>query len=233
MCSQTGSPGPCSHVRVTDARSRFDVHVLPLGERMACHVGSRPRGRLLLPAGTPIFRGRSLGSVEDKVSFYLSGLELRGMGDVIRLRIRSASRPPPPVECRVHDAIRQAEVAEGRRVRLASWAIEELSDTGFSIRDIMVLVGRIQEQPFSGDLGDGRLIRELQRIRFAAKASSLLASEDLVDFGARVLGWYSFRHADAGLSPGAAIALEIGLEVMPESEETSRYETFFPGATTA
>jgi hypothetical protein len=214
MYSLTDSPDS-SYVRLM--MPSFDVTFFPSGKGWRATL-VQTKGAPVLPAATPIFRGKSLASVEERISFYLSGLNLGDwvtsydFGSVLHpghLRLLNAA----------HDAMREAEAAEYRRIRLASQAIEELSDSGFSIRDITVLLGE-SKATVQRIRRDGELIQGSED-QIAANADSPLARRAAADLGAGP-GWYSFRHADADLSPGAAIALEIGFEVMPETE------VFFP-----
>src|SRR5580658_5423282 len=135
MYSLTGSPDS-SYVRVM--MPSFEVTFFPSGNCWRAKV-VQTEGPLVMPAATPIFSGRSLGSLEERISGYLSDLDLGDwatsydFGSVLHpghLRLLNAA----------YDATREAKAAEYRRIRLACRAIKELSDNGFSIRDITVLL---------------------------------------------------------------------------------------------
>jgi hypothetical protein len=161
-------------------------------------------GTPVLPGDGAVFNGKSLAAVEDKMSTYLSGLDL---GDwVTSYDFAPVLRPDLTQRLvEAQDAIEQAEEAEYRRVRFTYTAIKALSLAGFTMRDISVLLGESKT-----------VIQQILRGGKALEAADAL----FVDGPA----WYSPRHADVELSPGAAIAIDVAFEVMPETERTSPHE---------
>jgi hypothetical protein len=161
-------------------------------------------GTAVLPADSAVFNAKSLAAVEEKLSTYLRGLDLRDW-------ITSYDFAPvlrPDLTQRVveaHDAIEEAEAAEHRRVRLTYAAINGLSGAGFTMRDISVLLGESKT-----------VIQQILREGKALEAAGALFMDGPA--------WYSPRHADAELSPGAAVEIEVAFEVMPETEKTSAHE---------
>jgi hypothetical protein len=158
----------------------------------------------VLPAGRAVFNGKSLAAVEEKASMHLSGLHLEDW-------VTSYDFAPvlgPDLAHRVveaQDAIEEAEAAEHRKVRLAYGAIKSLSGAGFTMRDISVLLGESKT-----------VIQQIVREGKGLEAADFLC----IDGPA----WYSPKHADVGLSPGAAIAIDVAYEVMPETERTAPHE---------
>ncbi len=161
-------------------------------------------GTPVLPADSAVFNGKSLAAVEEKVSRYLSGLDL---GDWVT-SYDFAAVLRPDLTLRIGDArdsVEAAEEAEYQRVRLTYAAIEGLSGAGFTIRDISVLLGESKT-----------VIQQILREGKVLEAAGALFMNGP--------GWYSPRHAEAGLSPGAAVAIEIGYEIMPETETTCDHD---------
>ena len=197
----------------------FDVTFLSSGRHWRAWV-IQTEGPPVLPAVTPLFRGKSLASVHERISLYFSSLKLAecttsyDFGSVLdsaELRLVHA----------VHDATRDAEEAGLRRIRGLQQAIETLSVAGFSRGDIGVLLGESKAVV-------QRILRDMEFLEEAKGQSAATPNPTSTSNEAASLSrgthWYSQRHADAGLTPGAAIALEIGLEVMPETETVSVQE---------
>jgi hypothetical protein len=117
-------------------------------------------GALVLPPETPTFKGKSLASVDERVSAYIDALHLSDW-------ISSYNFAPaltPQLTLLLSAALRaseEAEAADYRRVRRAHRAIEAFATSGFSMRDISVLLGEsktVVEQMRSF----GRVLEEIE-----------------------------------------------------------------------
>jgi hypothetical protein len=177
---------------------------------------SQTSGVAALPHQTLVFRGRTLAAVEEKVSAYMTRLDL---GEWITSRDYDSvlTKDQKQLLEIALNAIREAESAEYWRVRHCYEAIQALSSTWFSLRDISVV---LQETKTSVGhiMREGRLFQEAERGN-ADDSEALFA----LDQNAALRNgptWYSQTHIDAGLSPGAAIALDIAFEIMPHEERS-------------
>jgi len=171
-------------------------------------------GVAALPRETLVFRGRSLASAEERVSTYLTGMDLEKWETSYDYRAVLTTHQSQLLETAL-DAIREAESAEYWRVRRCYEAIEALTSTWFSMRDVSVL---LQESKATV----GHIMRE-KRLFEEAERRNADNPEDMSDLSLEAAlrngpKWYARRHVVAGLSPGAAIALDISLEVMPLTE---------------
>jgi hypothetical protein len=175
---------------------------------------SQTSGVAALPQETLVFRGRSLAAVEERVSAYLTRLDL---GEWMTSYDYDAvlTKDQKQLLDIALDAIREAESAEYWRVRHCYEAIQALSSTWFSLRDISVL---LQETKTSVGhiMREGRLFQEAER-RNADDCEALFALDQDAALG-NGPRWYSQALIDAGLSPGAAIALDIAFEITPHVE---------------
>jgi hypothetical protein len=97
-------------------------------------------GSLVLPPETPVFTGKSLAGVEQRVSAYLNALELPDWSSFYNF-----APALTPVLAQLLGAAfgarEEVEAAEYRKVRHSHRAIEALSASGFTLRDISVLLG--------------------------------------------------------------------------------------------
>lgn len=118
---------------------RFEVTSGLVGKVWTASV-AQTSGALVLPPETPVFTGRSLASLEETVSAYLAALELT---DWISSYNFAPALAPELAQLlgAALDASEEAEVAEYRKVRHSYQAIEALSSSGFTLRDISVLLG--------------------------------------------------------------------------------------------
>ena len=191
----------------------FYMTFVPAGKGWRTTV-VQTEGSPVLPDVPSMFRGKSLASVQKRVILYLSNLDL---GDwTVSYDLGSVLQPgQSQLLNAAQAAMQEAEAAENRRIRRSYLAIEELSATGFSMRDISVLL-RESKTAIQRILSDGKLMQEAQDQRAHDPTPSSAGGQgaDLRE-GPE---WYSRRHAEAGLSPGGAVALEIGYEVIPETE---------------
>ena len=159
-------------------------------------------GAPVIPAESAVFNGKSLAAVEEKVNTYLSGLDLRDW--VTSYDFAPVLRPDLSHRLsEAQDTIEEAEAAEYRRVRLTYAAIKGLSGAGFTMRDISVLLGESKT-----------VIQQILRVGTVLEGAGALFMDGPA--------WYSPKHADANLSPGAAVAIDVAFEIMPETE------TIFP-----
>jgi hypothetical protein len=188
----------------------FDVTFKRAGRGWRAWV-TQTSGVAALPRETLVFRGRSLASLEERVRAYLARLELEDWITSYDYRSVLTSSQSQLLD-EALDAARKAESAERWRVRRAHDAVRALSSTWFSMRDISVL---LQESKTSIGhiMREGNLLEEAER-RDAdvSDAMSALDQDAALRNGPK---WYAQSHVDAGLSPGAAIALDIAFEVMP------------------
>lgn len=118
---------------------RFEVTFGLVGKVWTASV-AQTSGALVPSAETPVFKGRSLASVEERASAYLDALELTDW--VSSYNFAPALAPELAQLLGVAlNASEEAEAAEYRKVRHSHRAIEALSSSGFTLRDISVLLG--------------------------------------------------------------------------------------------
>jgi hypothetical protein len=118
---------------------RFEVTFSQVEKGFAASV-VQTSGALVLPPETPEFRGKSLASVDEKVTAYIDTLQLNDW--ISSYNFAPALTPQLTLLLiAAHRASEDAEAAEYRRVRRAHRAIEAFATSGFSMRDISVLLG--------------------------------------------------------------------------------------------
>jgi hypothetical protein len=117
----------------------FEVTFDRAGKGWAASV-AQTAGLVVLPPETPVFTGKSLASVEERVSAYLAALELTDWSSFYNF----APALTPELEQLLGAAFgakEELEAAEYRKVRHSHRAIEALTASGFTMRDISVLLG--------------------------------------------------------------------------------------------
>lgn len=191
----------------------FDVKFERVGRGWRAWV-VQTSGVAALPREPLLFRGRSLASTEERVNNHLSGLNLEQWETSYDYGAVLTSHQSQLLETAL-DAIREAESAEYWRVRRCYDAIQAFTSTWFSMRDVSVLLG--ESKATIGHLvKEGTCFEDAERRdRDKPEDMSDLSIEAALRSGPK---WYTRSHVVAGLSPGAAIALDISLEVMPLTE---------------
>jgi hypothetical protein len=194
--------GPVTH--------SFDVRFERAGRGWRARV-VQTAGRSALPRDTVVFRGRSLASMKEKMDGYLMSLELEDLS--VSYDFRSAlTREQAEIFDAALGAIQEAESAEYMRVRLCYAAVQAFRSTRFSMRDISVLL-RESRTTLQHIVRDGRAFQQAERRDVVASDAAYASDEiDSLGNGPR---WYSQHHVNAGLSPGAAVALDIAFGCMP------------------
>jgi hypothetical protein len=97
-------------------------------------------GAPVLPPETPEFKGKSLASVEERVSTFFDALAVTDWTMAHNFAPVLTPELSLLLSAALH-ASEEAEAAEYRKVRSSHRAIEALASSGFSMRDISVFFG--------------------------------------------------------------------------------------------